>query len=506
MNLCPDRQSHAPDSGEELKVQRNLLLVLSAALILLVIVMGFGNLANNAASGQDGDDVYRGVRLLGEAVRLVREHYVTEVDNRKLYEHAIQGMLQGQDRFSAFISEEELPDFRKQIEGVFGGIGVVIGQQNGWIMVISPIEDGPSYREGVLAGDRFIEIEGKSTDGMTLDDAVKMLTGKPGTKVTFKVIHEADLKEETFTITREIIHVKTVKGMTRDEQSQWQYIVDKDAGVACIRVTSFTNDTVDDLRKAIEEAKRQGMKSLILDLRFNGGGVLKGAIGMVDLFISEGVIVSTRGRSDPEEVHRATAEGTLEYFPMAVLVNDRSASASEIVAGALQDHGRAIVIGERTFGKGSVQNIFPLDNGRAAMRLTVAKYYLPSGRCLHREDDSKEWGVDPLIEVKMTPKEYAEVFIARRNSEVIHTNGKTNGQKQNDKGDAGHDDGTVPPPSKSPDDIRSQTRPGRQGNLADDGVADASSEVVDRQLQRAIDVLRMWPLLKRFEVKQAVAQ
>ncbi|MBN2583866.1 MAG: S41 family peptidase [Planctomycetes bacterium] len=491
-------------------MQRNLLLVLAVALIGLLIVMGFGNYMNTYAAGED-DDVYRGVRLLGEAVRLVRDRYVSEVDNRKLYEHAIQGMLQGQDRFSAFISEDELPDFRKQIEGSFGGIGVVIGQRNGWIMVISPIEDGPSYRAGVLAGDRFTEVEGKSTDGMTLDDAVKMLTGKPGTKVTFKVIHETDLKEEAFTITREIIHVKTVKGINRDEESQWQYIVDKSSGVACIRVTSFTNDTVDDLRKAIEEARQQGMKSLILDLRFNGGGVLKGAIAMVDLFIDKGVIVSTRGRNDPEEVYRATEEGTLEDFPMVILVNDRSASASEIVAGALQDHGRAVVLGERTFGKGSVQNIFPLDSGRAAMRLTVAKYYLPSGRCLHREDDSKEWGVDPLIEVKMTPKEYADVFIARRDSEVIRTNGKKangHGEESEEGSENGEGtDGQSKPLSKTPGDDDGETPPDFGEINPDESQKESdTTEVVDRQLQRAVDVLRMWPLLKKFEVKQAVAE
>ena len=490
-----------PVSREELKVQRNLFLLLSVALVVLVTILGVGNYVDRLAADENNEDVYKGVRLLGDVARLIRKYYVSEVDNRKLYEHAAQGMLQGQDRFSSFIPEDELPDFRKHIEGTFGGIGIVIGQRNGWLMVISPIEDGPSFREGVMAGDRFIEINGKSTDGMSLDAAVKLLTGKPGTKVVFKVIHEATLEKEEFTITREIIHIKTVKGMQRDEEGRWNFMVVEEEGIAYIRVTSFTNDTVADLKKAIEEARSQGMKSLILDLRFNGGGVLeKGAVAVVDLFIDKGVIVSTRGRADSPEIYEASEEGTLENFPMVVLVNNRSASASEIVAGALQDHHRAIVVGERTFGKGSVQRILRVENNRSAVRLTVAKYYLPSGRCLHREDDEEIWGVDPLIEVKMTAKEYADVFIARRESEVIRVNGKGKG----DAGEPEQPEGDSEEEKKAPEGRGDEAPPGVKIEGKDQGT-ETKTKTEDRQLARAVDVLKMWPMLKQFGKKPAVA-
>ncbi|NIA21314.1 MAG: PDZ domain-containing protein [Anaerolineaceae bacterium] len=483
-------------------MQRNLSLLLSVVLVVLVMILGLGNYVDRLAADENKDEVYRGIRLLDDVSRLIRKYYVSEVDNRKLYENAAQGMLQGQDRFSSFIAEDELPQFTKHIKGQFGGIGIVIGQKNGWLMVISPIEDGPSFRAGVMAGDRFIRINDKSTDGMSLDAAVKLLTGKPGTKVTFELLHEATLKKEKFTITREIIHIKTVKGLRRDDQDRWDFMVDKDAGIAYVRVTSFTNDTVTDLKKAIEQAKSQGMKSLILDLRFNGGGVLEeGAVAMVDLFIEQGVIVSTRGRVDSPEIYKAKKKGTLENFPMVILVNDRSASASEIVAGSLQDHNRAIVVGERTFGKGSVQRILPVEDGRAAVRLTVAKYYLPSGRCLHRDEGDKVWGVDPLIEVKMTPREYADVFMARRESEVIHGNGKKtdDGEPEQPK-DEGREEKKKEDTPESRDD---QAPPGSVTESEDQG-DQADKTPVDRQLDRAIDVLKMWPKLKQFDQKQVV--
>lgn len=430
------------------------------------------------------DDIYSGQKLMADVTDLIRKYYVVDVDNKKLYEHAIGGMLQGQDRFSSFIAPDELAEFSKAVKGSFGGVGIVIGEEAGWLAVISPVEDGPAYKAGVMAGDRIIEIEGKSTEGLAMDEAVKKLTGTPGTKVTFTVVHLTDLSKETITVTREVIHVKTVKGNERDAEGKWNYIVDKDNGIAYIRLTSFTEDSVEDMRRAIVDAQAQGMKSLILDLRFDGGGILKGAVGISSLFLDGGRVVSTKGRSDPEEVFEA-GHDAFPYFPMVVLVNDRSASASEIVAGALQDRNRAVVVGERTYGKGSVQRIFPVDDGKAAVRLTVAHYYLPSGRCLHREEDSKVWGVDPLIVVKMTPQEYADVFVGWRNAEVLHGNGKNK-----DTAAAGSE--TAP---------KSSEKAGLPLSIAQAGEKkpEAKKPVEDRQMSRAIDVLRMMPLVKRFE-------
>lgn len=493
-------------SREELTVQRNLSVLLATALLVAVGALTVRDISVWAAD--DSDAVHKGLRLLVDTTTLARKYYVDDVDGEKMYEDAVQGMLQGLDRFSSFISEDDLAEFSKHVKGSFGGVGIVIGTDRmGRLMVISPIEDGPSFRAGVMAGDRIIKIEGKDTEGMSLDDAVKTLTGKPGTKVRFTVIHEYDpTEEERFTITREIIHVKTVKGMKRDDQGKWQYIVDPEEGVAYIRMTAFTEDTVADLHQALADAAAQGMKSLILDLRWNGGGMLDTAIGVVDTFLDEGVIVSTRGRNDPEDKRYATAGEPSYDIPMAILVNDRSASASEIVAGALQDHHRAIVVGERSFGKGSVQRVFQLNNGQCAVKLTVAKYYLPSGRCIHRTDDAEVWGVDPLIEVKMTPKQYADVFLARRDSEVLRVNGKAlNGHGDGD--DDGGDDVDEPTSDDGVDVGEPNDEAGDAEAAESDDAAEKDDEKsADLQLQRAIDALKMWPLLKQFGRVEAVVE
>jgi len=516
-----DRSRH-PMSQEELKVQRNLSVLLVVVLLAVVGVLSFREL--NLWAADDNQAIQKGLRLLVDASNLARKYYVNDVDNEKLYENAVQGMLQGLDRFSSFIPADELAEFSKHIQGTFGGVGIVIGMEGGWLMVISPLEDGPSFRAGVMAGDRIVEINGKTTEGTSLNDAVKKLTGKPGSDVSFTVIHEADLKRETFTITREIIHIKTVKGIRRDDDGRWQYIVDADAGIGYIRLTSFTSDTVDDLKKAVQEATEDGMKSLVLDLRWNGGGMLDTAVGVADLFLDEGVIVSTKGRNDPEDRKEATAAGSVTDMPMVIVVNDRSASASEIVAGALQDQNRAIVLGERTFGKGSVQRIFQLNNGECAVKLTVAKYYLPSGRCIHREDDSEVWGVDPLIEVKMSLAEYAEVFRARRDSEILRVNGKETNGKHDEAAPPKDNGGGVEPKDNGgdgaePKDNGGDARPNGDGtdtdgtgepelSPADDlgGLKAESKPAEDKQLARAIDVLRMLPIVKRFGDAQPAVQ
>lgn len=502
------RNYRRPVSQEELKVQRNLSVLLVLVLVAVVGVMVLRDARVWAGPDDEREAIQDGVQLLMETSNLVRSQYVNEVDNKKLYEHAVQGMLQGLDPFSSFISDEELAEFNKRVKGTFGGIGIVIGMEDGWLTVISPIEDAPAYRAGVMAGDKIISIEGKSSEGISLDDAVKMLTGKPGTEVTFQVVHMGTLQRETFTVKREEIHIKTIKGDVRLEDGQWNYMIDKDAGIAYIRMTSFTEDTVHDLEAALAEARKQGMKGLILDLRWNGGGILEAATGVSDLFVESGVIVSTRGRKSKEEVWEAKAEGTVTDIPMVVLVNDRSASASEIVAGCLQDHKRAILVGERTFGKGSVQRIFNLRDGQCAVKLTVAKYYLPLGREIHRDEGDKEWGVDPQIVVPMSFEEYAAVVKARRDSEVLHTNGKTrNGNStpapesgdQPKSKDQGATKDSLP---KSPDAEEalpdSLTRPSEKK-------AEPDKNLRDRQLEAAIIALKV-EMFKKGGVDPAAAK
>ena len=398
-----------------------------AGLILVLLAGGFLLTAFGAAVKDETDKLFEQYDRFIEIVRLVQKQYVREVDTGKMFKDAINGMLSGLDPFSNYISEDELNEFNKATRGKFGGIGIQIGMQRGLLTVISPLEDTPAYWAGVLAGDIIIEIDGKSAEGLHLDEAVKKLTGDPGTTVRLKVRHMTGETEEV-TITRAIIEVHSVKGFKRDAADQWVYLVDPNEKIAYVRVTSFVENTAEELRKVLEGLQKEGMKGLVLDLRFNPGGILKTAVEVADLFVGEGIIVQTKGRTTPYWEATATKEGTLPYVPMVVLVNPFSASASEIVAGALQDHHRAIIVGERTFGKGSVQNVIPLEGEKAALKLTTAKYYLPSGRNIHREEDmtdKDEWGVMPDIVVPMTPADYVRLLRARQAGEVIHKNGVT---------------------------------------------------------------------------------
>jgi len=467
----------------------------NALVVLLVLVMGgwvVWALGAADPKGSDDEVLFREADRFIEILRLVQKQYVDEVDTKKLFRDAIDGMLAGLDPFSNYIPAEELNEFNKATRGKFGGIGIQIGMRNGLLTVISPIEDTPAYKAGILAGDVILEIDGKSTKGIRLDEAVKILTGDPGTKVTIKVRHVTG-ETETITITRAVIEVPTVKGLRRDENNEWIYIIDEEKKIGYVRVASFTENSVADLRAAIEKMLKDGMKALILDLRFDPGGILKTAIDMTDLFIDEGVIVKTKGRATPYWEATATKEGTLPFFPMVVLVNQYSASAAEIVSGALQDHHRAILVGERTFGKGSVQNVIPLKGEDAALKLTTSKYYLPSGRCIHREPDmteEDEWGVVPDVVVPMKPEEYVALIRARQEGEIIH-----NGPK----GAKGEEEPPAPPgggaPSPKPEGgaARPEAAPGEK----------PAEPFVDRQLERALDILRSVEVVEAYLKKKA---
>jgi carboxyl-terminal processing protease len=449
----------------------------------------------------DNEELFREADRFIEILRLVQKQYVDAVETKTLFRDAIDGMLGGLDPFSNFIPEEELAEFNKATRGKFGGIGIQIGMRRGLLTVISPLENTPAYEAGVLAGDAIIEIEGKSTDGIRLDEAVKILTGDPGTDVTITVRHVTG-KVEKITITRALIEVPTVKGIRRDEKNEWVYMLDEEKRIGYVRVASFVENSVPDLRAAIEQMLEKDMKGMILDLRFDPGGILKTAVEMTDLFLDDGVIVKTKGRTTPYWEATATKEGTLPHFPMVVLVNQYSASASEIVSGALQDHHRAIIIGERTFGKGSVQNVIPLKGENAALKLTTSKYYLPSGRCIHREEDmteEDEWGVVPDIVVPMTPEQYVALIRERRDSEIIKNNGD-NGEQG--KAPGATSEGPENPPEKAPapDDgpeIPSAPDPDAPDAEGENAAA-KDEEVVDTQLQRALDVLRSIDVIQKY--------
>ena len=359
--------------------------------------------------------------LFVDAVEKVETNYVRKVSRRELLESALEGMLQNLDPHSTFINTGEWRQFRRQIEGKFGGIGIQVGvdEENGRLKVIAPMVGTPAYESGVLAGDLIVEIEGQSTEGMSTEKAAELLTGRPGTEVKLSVLHEGSEDAEPITITRAIIEVPTVLGDRRKPNDEWDYILDKENKIAYVRITTFAQNTVDELKKALGQIKEEGAKGLVLDLRDDPGGLLSGAVAIADIFLDKGEIVSTKGRNTEARRYEAQKDGLYEDLPMAVLVNQNSASASEIVSAALQDHKRAVIVGQRSYGKGSVQNIIDLDGGNSVLKLTVASYYRPSGENIHRFKNAKvtdKWGVspDPGAEVKLSTREFINWFRARR--------------------------------------------------------------------------------------------
>jgi len=367
---------------------------------LVLVFLGGVSLGTARAdtSSKPDDDYYEMFKVLVDAMDQVERNYVKEIDRRRLMEAAIEGVLGELDPYSDYIDPEELGEFRSSVESEFGGIGIQISSDAGELKVISPLVGTPAYRAGVLAGDRIVEIGGKTTEGLTLSDAVKLLKGKPGSEVSLTVVHEADGEREKVTVTREIIHVETVLGDHRAEDDSWDFMIDGSEKIGYIRVSGFSRDTPRELREALDQVTKKKLRGLILDLRFNPGGLLSTAIEISDLFIDDGRIVSTEGRNSPERVWNARKDGTYLGFPMVVLVNRYSASASEIGAACLQDHDRAVVMGERTWGKGSVQNVIELENGKSLLKLTTASYLRPNGKNIHRFNDSKDedqWGVVP---------------------------------------------------------------------------------------------------------------
>lgn len=364
------------------------------------------------------EDDYAFVRTLVDIHRQVMGNYVEPVEAEKLRQGAIDGMLSELDPFSVYIPASQQKAFDEAIDGSFQGVGVQLNQaDNGQIEVVSPIDDSPAFKAGVMAGDIITKINGESIENMRLPDVIKRVTGLPGTEVKFHI--RRGTEEKDFTLTRQQIVVPTVKGYRRKQDNTWEYFASEDPKVAYIRVTQFTGDTYEKLRSAIQDATAGGMKGLILDLRHNPGGRLESAQEILDMLIPKGVLLSTKGRNRPEDVRLASGENVLPYFPMIVLVNGSSASASEIVAGSLMDNKRALVMGSRSYGKGSVQELIPLDQKSGELKLTVAYYYLPSGRLVHRKKDATDWGVIPQIIVPVDAATEERVMRDRNNQELF---------------------------------------------------------------------------------------
>ncbi len=382
------------------------------------------------------DDVSELYGVFVDAVEQVQQNYVRPVTRRELMESALRGMLSDLDPHSTYINTSQWKTFKRQIEGKFGGVGmtVEVDENTKRLKVVAPMVGTPAYTAGVLAGDLILEIDGLSTEGLSIDKAVDALQGQPGTPVKLHVLHEETEKTETLTVTRAIIEVPSVMGDRRKPNDEWDFMLDPAKKIGYIRITNFIQDTTDHIKEAVNELKGQGMKGLILDLRDDPGGLLSSAVEISDLFVEEGKIVSTRGRNTTEKTFEAHKEGTFTGFPMVVLVNHNSASASEILAACLQDHNRAVVVGERSFGKGSVQNILDLEDGNSVLKLTVATYWRPSGKNIHRFKNAKEtdeWGVTPSpgLEVKLSPREYHDWFLGRRDRDFLSSRNKPRAEK-----------------------------------------------------------------------------
>lgn len=333
---------------------------------------------------RDHSETYKQLNLFGDVFERVRAQYVDEVTDKELIEHAINGMLTSLDPHSAFLNTDDFEEMRVQTKGEFGGLGIEVTMENGFVKVVSPIDDTPAFEAGVQAGDYITFIDDEPVLGLTLSEAVDKMRGKVGTDIDIVIRREGVAEPINITITRDIIKIRAVR-----------HRIEGKAGY--VRVTTFNQNTYDGVKKAVKEIQEEigeELEGFVLDLRNNPGGLLDQAIKVADAFMDSGEIVSTRGRDEKDTERDNAGSGDIaDSLPIVVLINGGSASASEIVAGALQDHKRAILLGTKSFGKGSVQTVIPLPDN-AAMRLTTARYYTPSGRSIQAK------GIEPDIIVE----------------------------------------------------------------------------------------------------------
>jgi carboxyl-terminal processing protease len=407
----------------------------------LVGIAGFFLLADVVVSALPKQDAYyKKMPVLVEVLKKVEADYereLTDDEKNRLIEDMINGGLERLDPHSAYIAPREWRQFSDQTEGEFGGIGVQIepGAQNGGqLTVVSPVPGTPAYDAGVQAGDLIVKIDGKVTETMKVNDAVDLIKGKEGEKVVLTVRHEGEKDTVDIEITRAKIKIDNVLGDRRraDSPEDWDFFVDHSNKIGYIRLLQFSKPAPKELEKVVKKLQDDGARALILDLRGNPGGLLEAACDIADTFLTDGVIVTVKGRNHKEEVYTAKEEGTLmtpaEKFPMVVLIDRGSASASEIVSAALQDHKRAVVIGERSYGKGSVQNLIRLEGGTSRLKLTTARYWRPSGKNIHRDLDSKdsdEWGVMPDIVVPLKREERTAYLNYRRERDKVQGKDKS---------------------------------------------------------------------------------
>ncbi|MDA0782344.1 MAG: S41 family peptidase [Rickettsiales bacterium] len=387
--------------------------------IFLILVFSFFATSAQASS----KDTIKLLDLFGDVFDKVKRDYVEEVDDKELVESAINGMLSSLDPHSSYLNENDFDEMRIQTRGEFGGLGIEVTMENGLVKVVSPIDDTPAYRAGLEAGDYISQIDGEAVMGTTLSEAVDKMRGKPGTEIELTVLREGENEPLTFNIKRDIIKIKSVRARKEGDD------------IVYVRVTSFSESTSDSLKREVKKLKseigEEKFKGVVLDLRNNPGGLLDQAIEVSDAFLGKGEIVSTGGRvPDSNKRFNASRGDIIDGKPIVVMINGGSASASEIVSGALQDHKRGIVIGTKSFGKGSVQTVIPLSASKGAMRLTTSRYYTPAGRSIQAE------GIEPDIIVEQAKLE--EIKARKMSSEASlrkhlkNNNGSVNNDSSSD--------------------------------------------------------------------------
>ncbi len=405
--------------------RRNLRVLLLALLVCLVCA----------------PRVSRSNRVLWFAMRHIQSRYLTPVDENSLFEGAMAGMTATLDDYSTYIPVAVLEEFNEQIDREFGGIGIEIriDRETKYLTVASPLVGTPAGEAEMLAGDRILRIDDESTQGLSIEDAAELLRGMEGEPVTLTVSRKGKDPTREVELVRDVIHIDTVLGDTRNPDGSWNFFLEDHPKVAYLRLDSFGDQTGAEMRDAIVDLKQRGMEGLILDMRGNPGGLLPAAIDVCDLFvdpgappstgpngeqIEAGLILTTRDRRGRvQREYYAHNDGTVNGFPIAVLIDEGSASAAEIVAACLQDHGKAVVMGERSFGKGTVQEILDLHRDQGLLKLTMASYWRPSGRNINRSEGVEEWGVspDPGFEILLDDKERGDLRVARRMRDVAES-------------------------------------------------------------------------------------
>ena len=398
------------------KLFKASLLIAAGFSCALLLQRGGAHAERSDGSAAIGMDLpVQELRLFSEVLGIIRQNYVEPVSDSDLLKNAIRGMLSGLDPHSAYLEGDEFQELKEGTSGEFGGLGIEVGMEDGFVKVISPIDDTPAQKAGIRAGDLIIRLDDTAVKGLTLNEAVKLMRGAPGTDITLTIVREGVERPLQIKLTRAVIKVNSVRSRALEP------------GYGYLRVSQFQMDTGRKLREAVNTLKEKNsgaLKGLVLDLRNNPGGVLTAAVSVADAFLSDGLIVYTEGRGpEAEQRFSATPGDILDGVPIVVLVNAGSASASEIVAGALQDNGRAIIMGEKTFGKGSVQTILPISE-TAALKLTTARYFTPKGRSIQAE------GIEPdvpLERVQLTAVDQSFQPLGERDlaRHLDNPNGKT---------------------------------------------------------------------------------